>query len=146
MRVARPTRVKPPENKEPLTPPEATALYDEMTEWYFDSGNGMMLTNATKEMYLNAKERLGLYAAASDPAGAEWRAAGARRMRELSLLRTQMKPDLSIYGVFYFGKLDGQDEAFLEACGFDPNYWGRPWYQRIRALYASRHGQTAARR
>jgi hypothetical protein len=43
MLVARPTRLEPPEQKGPLTAGEAAGLYGEVTTWYFDGGNGMLL-------------------------------------------------------------------------------------------------------
>jgi hypothetical protein len=30
-----------------------------MTEWYFGSGNGLLLTDETKNLYLRVKKRLG---------------------------------------------------------------------------------------
>jgi hypothetical protein len=101
-----------------------------MTNWYFEAGNGMMLPNDTKEMYLEAKQRLGEYAVGIDE-GAD---AGVRRMRELSLLRSQMKSDLAIYGRFYFDTLDFRDKAFLRISGIRPWRWGRPWYKAIGSL------------
>jgi len=125
MRVARPTRLEPPESKGPLTPKEAEGLYGEMTTWYFEGGNGMLLPHDTREMYLTAKSRLGRYATQGDGAAAE---EGRRRMRELSLLRSQMKSDLDIYGDPYFG-LRADDGEFIEASGLDRLRWGRPWYR-----------------
>jgi hypothetical protein len=43
----------------PLSPPEALKLYDEMNAWYFGSGRGMLLTEQTKDLYLQAMRRLG---------------------------------------------------------------------------------------
>jgi hypothetical protein len=47
MFVARPSRVEPPENKGPLTPDEAADLHGEMTKWYFQDGQGMLLSHDT---------------------------------------------------------------------------------------------------
>jgi hypothetical protein len=127
MLVARPTRLEPPEQKGPLTAGEAAGLYGEMTTWYFDGGNGMLLPHDTREMYLEAKRRLGRYAGEGGAGGTD--EAGRRRMRELSLLRSQMKNDLDIYGVFYFDSLDDEDREFIAASGLDPDRWGRPWYR-----------------
>jgi hypothetical protein len=121
----------------------------------------MMMTNATKEMYLVAQRRLGEFAAgidedtsvvAGETQASEARSTilrriwtrvrmetprsettrsptdpGGRRMRELSLLRSQMKRDLRIYGRYYFDKIDADDKAFLRACGLKPWRWRRPW-------------------
>jgi len=129
MLVARPTRLDTSENKSPLRRAEAAALYGEMTNWYFEAGNGMMLPDDTKEMYLEAKRRLGEYAVGIDEAVD----AGEGRMRELSLLRSQMKSDLAIYGVFYFDSLDVRDKAFLRASGIRPWRWGGPGTRRSAA-------------
>jgi hypothetical protein len=127
MFVARPSRVEPPENKSPLNPQEAADLHGEMTKWYFKDGQGMLLRHDTREMYLAAKRRLGQYSL-EDQRG-DWAKAGNRVMRDLSILRSQMKSDLKIYGVFYFDSLDEGDRKFIRASGLDPERWGRPWYR-----------------
>jgi hypothetical protein len=141
MFVARPSRVEAPENKSPLTPEEAADLHGAMTKWYFEDGQGLLLPHDTREMYLAAKQRLGRYA--SEGEDGDWEQAGNRAMRDLSLLRSQMKSDLKIYGVFYFDSLDEGDRAFLRASGLDPERWGRPWY---RWATSSRYWTTRIRR
>ena len=126
MFVARPTRVEPPENLGPLTPEEAASLHAEMTKWYFEGGNGMLLPHDTREMYLAVKRRLARYASASQSDSDE---AGRRAMRDLSVLRSQMKSDLQIYGVFYFETLNDGDRELIRLSGLDPDRWGRPWYR-----------------
>jgi hypothetical protein len=60
----------------------------------------------------------------------EWNG-GARRIRELSLLRTQMKLDLDIFGFTYWRKRTKDDEQFLKRAHFNPKRWGRKrWYRR----------------
>ena len=160
LEVATPERLDPAYGKDgiPLKPSEAGSLYIQMTEWYYESGNGMMLTDNTKVMFIKAKKRLASYSVDYDDAGSNslWQVDGKRRIRELSLLRTQMKLDLDIYGVFYFAsrkqateegppdreetelrphseetELRDGDLDFLRACGFSPTKWGRlPWYRR----------------
>ena len=49
--------------------------------------------------------------------------------RQLSLLRTQLKSDLVIYGRPYGSPLNDEDRAFLTACGVDLNV--KPWNQVI---------------
>jgi hypothetical protein len=56
--VARPTRLGEEEGKGPLTPRERKALYDAMTSWYYQDGNGMLLEKSTRELYLAAKHNL----------------------------------------------------------------------------------------
>jgi hypothetical protein len=127
MVVARPSRVDPPENWTPLAPTEAAELHKAMTKWYFENGHGMLLPHDTREMYLEAKKRLGEYALQDSES--DWEAAGKRRMRDLSLLRTQMKSDLRIYGVFYYDSLEEADREFIRASDLDPERWSRPWYR-----------------
>ncbi len=129
MEVAAPSRKE--DGRGPLSKPEARELYSKMTSWYYDSGNGMLLPDRTQTMYLKAKEELGKYAVAIDGVDD---ANGERRIRELSLLRTQMKADLDIYGVFSPRSLEEKeaDEEFLRACKLDPHRWARPaWYRRL---------------
>jgi hypothetical protein len=144
MEVARPTRLEPWEAAGPLTPAEARRLYASMTHWYFGTGHGMLLTEPTKKLYLQTKASLGQYAVASQP---DWECAGRRAIQELSLLRQQMKLDLDIYGVSYFGNLDDEDEAFLHRAGIDPRRWARPpWYRRLpaRRILGADAGRAAA--
>lgn len=142
MAIVRPTRMSDAERSGilatqsahsgagPLQRDEAASLYRAMTRWYFDLGHGMLMTDRTKWLYLEAKERLGDFVAGSGP---EWEHEGERRIKEMSLLRWQMRSDLDIYGVSYFGKrLDNDDEEFLKAAFINPKRWGRvPWYKRF---------------
>jgi hypothetical protein len=128
----------------PLTRGEASSLYRAMTRWYFDAGNGMLLTDTTKWLYLEAKHRLGEFAAGDNP---EWEREGTRRISELSLLRLQMRSDLDIYGVSYFGEPGGDDDrAFLDAAGIDPTKWGRPPWHRRFGKHARRQARTISER
>lgn len=127
--VARPSRLDPYDGAGPLTSTEIQALYAGMTEWYFDDGNGMMLTEPTLRMYLEAKRRLAKSAVAAEAADPD-RDDSERRIQELSLLRTQMKFDVAIYGTFYEDALDNSDRDFLRACGLNPSRWARPLWQR----------------
>jgi hypothetical protein len=147
MEVARPTRLEPWEAAGPLTRAEARGLYASMTHWYFGTGHGMLLTEPTKKLYLQTKASLGRYAVDSQ---ADRERAGRRTIQELSLLRQQMKLDLDIYGVWYFGKLNAEDEEFLREAGIDPRRWARPpWPRRLpmtarRILGAEAHRSAAA--
>jgi hypothetical protein len=129
MFVARPSRVEPPDNEEPITPQDAAELRKEITKWYFEDGQGMLLPRDTREMYLQVKERLGRYALEDEDG--EWKEAGLRVMHELSIFRSQMKSDLDIYGVIYYKKPTRADKEFIRASGLDPGRWGRPWYRWV---------------
>jgi hypothetical protein len=127
MELARPIRLEEWNNAGALRSGEARTLCDQMTTWYYESANGMVLTNDTKAMYVLAKKKLGAYSAAADPTWEQ----GEQLIRDLSMLRTQMKLDLDIYGVIYFARRP-QDDAFLCEVGFNPKTWARPrWYRRI---------------
>jgi hypothetical protein len=133
-----------PHQSSPFSREEALGLYDKMTRWYFDEGGGMLLTNDTKDIYLAAKGRLGDYA--SGATGGSAQVEGTRRVRELSLLRTQMKYDVGILGLFFFKELTGEDREFLATAAADdpthpdwdyPNLWKarfRPWPERTMRL------------
>jgi hypothetical protein len=138
MEVARPTRVKDVsvDREGPLTRKEARKLYQEMTHWYFGSGNGLLVPDTTKQLYLEVKSRLGDYAEGDEaPSDAE----GTKRIAELGLLRAQMRLDLDMYSVPY---LPSEDRQLLADAGIDPEGWGvPPWRNRI----AERVRQTARR-
>jgi hypothetical protein len=40
---------------DPMKLKERRKLYDEMTDWYYGQGNGMLLTPVTRQLYLNSK-------------------------------------------------------------------------------------------
>jgi hypothetical protein len=133
--VARPTRVKDVsvDREGPLKRDEARTLYRDMTHWYFGSGNGLLLPDATKDLYLKVKARLGAYAEGGDsPSDQE----GTQRIEELGLLRAQMRLDLDIYSVPYLSSPDPESTRLrtelLDAAGIDPEGWGiPPWRVRI---------------
>jgi hypothetical protein len=145
MEPARPSRLDHPESAGSLSVAEARELYDRATAWYFEGGNGMMLTAQTRAMYLEAKRRLGAYSSGARSAKGNG-TGGERRMRELSLLRTQMKFDLAMFGVFYPDSLDDQDNEFIDACGLDSRYWGRPLTQRLLSRLSPGNATSAGPR
>jgi|1186.fasta_scaffold07419_4 hypothetical protein len=120
-----------------VTRDEALKLYDDMTGWYFGQGGGLSLPDETKRLYLEVKKRIGLYAAgrSAGPAGD----ASRRLLRDLSILRTQLKNDVGVYGrsSFTFGdRLDEGDRELLLAAGISPRHWasrGRPAQSRLLA-------------
>src|SRR3954447_284823 len=139
MHVARPSR-KDIEG-EVITAAERGALEAQMSLWYFTGGSGMLLTQDTRQMYFAVKRNLVCQDAklmpavardqivALDDAGAREWARGDLAMRQLSLLRTQMKADLDIYGRLYGENLGPKDIAFIRACDLDP---GRPPWRPSR--------------
>jgi hypothetical protein len=114
----------------PLTTEEAGQLYRDMACWYYRSGNGIFLTDVTTEFYTVVRRKLNAYAKSKDEAGAD------RCMRELSLLRQQMRLDLkTISGrPSYWQSLNTGDKAFLKCAGIrNPERWALPWYRKRRS-------------
>jgi hypothetical protein len=115
-------------------------LHGQLTDWYYAHGDGMLLPRITGEVYLQAKDNLRRCHHDVIPSVASQRLTGldaeeANRQhgmlaqRQLSLLRTQLKSDLVIYGRPYGSPLNDEDRAFLAACGVDLNV--KPWSEVI---------------
>ena len=108
-----------------------------MTHWYFGSGNGLLLPDPTKRLYLEVKARLGRYAEGSDKADVEAGHSpadeGTRRISEIGMLRAQTRADLDIYGLPYLTGVPDPDEAeLLRSAGIDPAGWLlEPWTSRV---------------
>jgi hypothetical protein len=106
---ARPSRWK--HEGEVLDSKERRALWDVMSKWYFDAGNGMLMTQDTRSLYFAVKDNLiadldtvepvcarqRLKRLTGEPSRLDWER-GKLAMDQLSLLRTQMKSDLEISG------------------------------------------------
>ena len=126
--------------REVLTAEERRQLWDDMSKWYFREGNGMLMTEKTRSLYFAVKDNLVAELDELQPEPARHRLArlddqhqawerGKLAMDQLSLLRTQMKADLDIYGRHYGEPPDDEDVALLRLAGLDPRR--RPW--RVRA-------------
>ena len=111
-------------------------LYEAMTDWYYRDGNGMLLEATTRRIYLKAKHNLICPEEKLDPKGlladlpqevADDDQRGCLSIRQLSLLRSQMKVDLAIFGLPWVGSLAKHERKFLTECGIclDPNLWTR---------------------
>ena len=126
MEPARMTRLSEEGWQRAITPSEAVDLRDKMINWYYAGGNGILLTQTTKSLYLLACSRLFAFSRLTANGEEE----GLRRMRELSILRTQMVLDLDPFDVVFVP--DYRDSEFLAEAGIDPRRWARgPWYKRI---------------
>jgi hypothetical protein len=130
MKVASPMRLYGPD-PQPLTSQERKELYDQFTSWYYDNGNGMLLGQETRNLYLCAKKNLVCPFEKIEPKSLQTEerktdeGRGRLSMRQLSLLRTRMKADLEIYGSYFFGKLEPDDKVFLKHCR--QQLHRRPW-------------------
>jgi hypothetical protein len=127
--VAAPTRLDGWGDDGYLLLEERRALWAAMTDWYYAKGGGMLMTAATKDVYLNVKHNLICKSSDRRPAGLADRineglrlptghelddkVRGTLAIRLVSLLRTQLKSDLAIYGATYSGKLNDYEQFFL---------------------------------
>jgi hypothetical protein len=132
--LAAPTRLDQEGLAGVLTPGERERLYQRFTTWYYQDGNGMLLEDQTRRMYLDAKHNLTCPDDQLRPPGllehfpehmSEEQKRGCLSIRQLSLLRTQMKADLAIFGRPYVKSLREHERRFLEHCGVRLNR--RPW-------------------
>jgi hypothetical protein len=138
------TKVASPMRGTPLTPGERSDLYKKLTDWYYDDGNGMLLTEQTRNIYLKAKKNLTCCVGELVPDSLAERAASdgdARRgqasIDQLSLLRTSMRADLRIYTEPYDEELSLDDVAFLRAANVDLT--SLPWKRALARQTARQH-------
>jgi hypothetical protein len=147
--VAAPTRLDGWGDDGYLQLDERRELWASMTDWYYANGGGMLLTAVTKEVYLNVKRNLvcewselcpaHLAARIELPADHELvdKVRGILAIKLISLLRTQLKCDLTIYGPTYAGKLNNYERFFLEQSGVNlrSRAWakaaGYSWWERL---------------
>jgi hypothetical protein len=124
----------------PLDRTEMRTLYDGMSRWYFDDGDGIFASTAARDLFVGVHTNLVCPTSAMKPAvlgeqlaglphaDAE-RRRGCAIVRQVSLLRTQLKADLAMHmGVDYYSNLRPDDRAFLLSCGLSPRR--RPWRNR----------------
>jgi hypothetical protein len=140
MRLWALTALASPFRATPLDPGERQKLYDDMSRWYFDDGDGIFTSAATRNLFVGTHVNLVCPISAVKPAVlAEQLAAlpqaeaqrrrGCAAIRQVSLLRTQLKRDLAMhFGVNYYPDLHPDDRAFLRSCGLSPRR--QPWRQR----------------
>jgi hypothetical protein len=132
-----------PSNGKALTEHERSSLYGALTEWYFAQGNGMVLSEDTRAIYLTVKNNLVCPAhdvqpkalrhsiEAAEPGEAD-ALRGEALVRQLSLMRTSMRADLLVYSGPWGRKLGQDDRRFLAACGI--SRWHRPWRPTLRRV------------
>lgn len=165
--VAAPTRLDGWGDDGYLLLDERRALWAAMTDWYYADGSGMLLKATTKDVYLNVKHNLICESSDLRPAGladrineelrlpADYelddRVRGTLAIRLISLLRTQLKSDLAIYGSTYSGKLNDYERFFLLHSGVNlrSKAWARTagldarwWWLRRRPAIADRSAKA----
>ena len=130
--MAKPTRLTPLGMQRPLTQRERRHLYEQMTDWYYRDGNGLLLATGSQAIYLKAKHNLVCEEAELQPPtllGTLRSDVGCSpdndnlrsclSIRQLSLLRTELKADLAIYGSMTTDALRAHEREFLENCKVD---------------------------
>jgi hypothetical protein len=121
----------------PLDQPERQKLYDEMTRWYHDDANGILVSMHTRNLFLAYQHNLTCSIDDMEPrmladqlsamsmVDAE-RRRGCISIRHATLLRNQLKADLVLHsGFVIYYKNRSDDRAFLRSCGLSP--WRHPW-------------------
>jgi hypothetical protein len=121
---------------EPLDDRGRQLLQEKFTDWYYANGDGMLLERASRSVYLEAKDNLVRKLTDLTPKESRQRLKeltaddlegerGKLSQRQLSLLRTQLKSDLAIFGRPYGPTMGHEDRAFLVHCGVDISR--KPW-------------------
>jgi hypothetical protein len=134
------TAVASPERATPLDHAERQKLRDEINRWYFDDGNGILMSTPGRDLLIafqsnltcptdSVKPQSLANELATLPDDAAERRRGCTCIRQASLLRTQLKADLNLHvGVNYYTGLRQVDRDFLVSCGVSPRR--RPWRRR----------------
>jgi hypothetical protein len=113
-----------------LTRDERLRLWYRMTDWYYRCGQGMLLGDVSKTLYLNAKHNLlcrdddlrpeGLDRVVRSAVGKQCGDVlskverGNMSIEQMSLLRTQLKSDLAVFGQTYEASLSDDQLYFLK--------------------------------
>jgi hypothetical protein len=142
VRLFRITERVDPDRTAPLTSDERRELFEQLVKWYFQDGDGLFLSASTRDLYFGVRTnlvcpdkritppRLARQIVQLSSADAE-RRRGCVSVRQVSLLRAQLKSDLDIHrGYWYFRALRPDDQDFLRACGL--SVWRNPWRRRLR--------------
>jgi hypothetical protein len=130
-------------NDEPLDESGRRRLEKDLADWYYSNGDGMLLAQGSRSMYLKAKDNLIFPVERIVPKesrqrlevltdGQLERARGLLAQRQLSPLRTQLKSDLRVFGQPYGPLLGSEDRAFIVDCGIDITR--KPWNTASRQV------------
>lgn len=120
----------------PLDEKGRRQLEKKLADWYYSNGDGMLLADGSRAMYLSAKDNLISSSDSLVPVESRERLRaltgidlererGLLAQRQLSLLRTQLKADLRVFGQPHGPRLGDEDRAFLVHCGVDIDH--KPW-------------------
>jgi hypothetical protein len=119
-----------------LTRDEARKLYDDLSAWYYGSGNGMFFTRTTAGLYAEVRKRLIDYVVGGGKydLGESDRERAERCMKYFSLFRQQLRFDLEIISgrTSYYKELNEGEKELLKGAGVRrPELWGLPWHRRL---------------
>lgn len=121
---------------EPLGENERKLLHTRLIAWYYENGDGLLLQNHSRTLYQTAKDNLVRPTAdivptesrrriQTVPENERDRQHGLLARRQFSLLRTQLRSELAVYGKPYGPLIDNEDAAFLRDCGISVRE--QPW-------------------
>ena len=158
--LAAPTRLDAKGIEGHLSSEERCHIWGLMTDWYYRDGNGMLLVEGSKTLYLNAKNNLVSSTEYLKPRGLanaireelslansgefDDQLRGILSIKQLSLLRTQLKSDLSIYGQTYAETLEPHEVFFLEQSRVDLG--SRAWRKAVREARLDDRSQQKSKR
>lgn len=117
-------------NERPLRPRDRKRLFDALNRWYYENGNGMVLSEVSRNVFLTAEVNLICEVERLRPSSLQERVRsspdpdrirGRASIRQLSLLRTSLRADLLLYARPWGEHLSAEDLAFLRESGVDPN-------------------------
>jgi hypothetical protein len=121
----------------PLTSEQLKDLFKSMRAWYYEDGNGMLLVDPIRAIYLTATYNLICPDSDVVPASLAEKlrnpdvARGDIAVQQLALLRTALLHDIGIYARGpKFRPLGEGDDEFLRWCGADPTR--EPWSESRR--------------
>jgi hypothetical protein len=134
------TAIATPSRMTPLDRSERQSMHKAMNKWYFDEGHGILVPVKTRSIFLSYQSNLICSATDMMPpilaaelgslpdADAE-RRRGCVSVRHATLLRNQLKNDLSLHSSFVlYYELRSDEGAFLRSCGLLPDQ--APWRPR----------------
>ena len=130
--------------EEPFPDQARQSMREVLTDWYYANGDGMLLERDSRAVFFEARDNLVRPIALLTPAASRQRLErltgnelerhrSVLAKRQLSLLRSQLRGDLAIFGRPYGPRLDEEDRAFLAHCGV--NLSRRPWSSPSRTTW-----------
>lgn len=129
-----------PNHRNPLSEAERSDLYAAMMKWYFTDGDGILLSARARDLFVAVRTNLVVDIEKIKPRAVAQQLAtlgvddaerrrGCLSLRQMSLLRTQLKGDLMVHeGYRYYSTLRSDERALLRESGI--SLWQKPWRPR----------------